>query len=116
MELHQRLKKHMEQSGMSARSLAARLGDVSRITTANWATGDAVPDANQMARLAEVFGVSVGEMYGEEPGVVLSDDEWRLVDLMRTLNFSYQDVLSWVRQHFASRSEASDRTRRSNGV
>ncbi len=102
----ERLRKYLDQTGMSARELAAVLGDVSRGTTSRWVNGEAVPDANQMSRLAEVFGVTVGEMYGEAPGENLSEDERKAVELMRTLGLTYKAVLNAIRDRISAEGSA----------
>ena len=78
--LPERIKRLRENKGISQKQLAEMVF-ASRSTVANWETGRRIPDLMMLRRLAETFGVEVGELIaesGEEhpvPEVIVVDDE-----------------------------------------
>ena len=62
--LQENLKTLRTQKGLSQEELADRL-NVVRQTVSKWEKGLSVPDSEMLIRIAEVFGVSVGELLGE---------------------------------------------------
>ena len=62
--LHENIKRLRQANGLSQEELAARL-HVVRQTISKWEKGLSVPDADLLIRLAEVFGVPVGDLLGE---------------------------------------------------
>lgn len=52
---------YIRQSGLTQAEIAKRAG-ISKSTLSGYASGKSYPRPEQMARLAEVFGVSVGEL------------------------------------------------------
>ena len=63
--LSENLKVLRKQKGFSQEELAVRV-NVARQTVSKWEKGLSVPDADTVIKLAEVFGVSVSELLGEE--------------------------------------------------
>ncbi len=63
--LAENLKVLRKQKGFSQEELAVRV-NVVRQTVSKWEKGLSVPDADTVIKLAEVFGVSVSELLGEE--------------------------------------------------
>lgn len=63
--LSENLKVFRKQKGFSQEELAVRV-NVVRQTVSKWEKGLSVPDADTVIKLAEVFGVSVSELLGEE--------------------------------------------------
>lgn len=63
--LSENLKVLRKQKGFSQEELAVRV-NVVRQTVSKWEKGLSVPDADTVIKLAEVFGVSVSELLGEE--------------------------------------------------
>ena len=63
--LAENLKVLRKQKGFSQEELAVRV-NVVRQTVSKWEKGLSVPDADVLVKLAEVFGVSVSELLGEE--------------------------------------------------
>ncbi|MBO5230245.1 MAG: helix-turn-helix domain-containing protein [Clostridia bacterium] len=59
------IKNLRKEKGMSQEELAARL-NVVRQTVSKWEQNLSVPDSDMLVKLAEVFGVSVGTLLGEE--------------------------------------------------
>jgi len=66
--LSENLKVLRKQKGFSQEELAVRV-NVVRQTISKWEKGLSVPDADTVMKLAEVFGVSVNELLGEEIAV-----------------------------------------------
>jgi len=63
--LAENLKVLRKQKGFSQEELAVRI-NVVRQTVSKWEKGLSVPDADALVKLAEVLGVSTGELLGEE--------------------------------------------------
>ncbi len=63
----ERLKFYRTRRGLSQETVAARL-NVTRQAVSKWETGGAEPDRETLARLAELYGVSVSTLAGEAPG------------------------------------------------
>lgn len=63
--LAENIKTLRKQKGFSQEEVAARL-NVVRQTVSKWEKGLSIPDTETTMRLAELFGVSVSELIGEE--------------------------------------------------
>ncbi len=61
--LNDNIKRLRQARGISQEELALRLGVV-RQTVSKWEKGISVPDAEMLMKLADYFGVSVGELLG----------------------------------------------------
>lgn len=57
---------------ITQRELAEKLGTTDK-TVSRWESGVQIPDAEMVPALARVFGVSIGELYGEEKTTVKAD-------------------------------------------
>lgn len=82
--LKQALKDARSRSGATQREVA----DATNIaigTLRRWEQGVNEPDAESLVRLADLYGVTVGQLLGvpEDPAADLSPDEQRLLDLYR---------------------------------
>lgn len=62
------IKNLRKEKGMSQEELAVKL-NVVRQTVSKWEQNLSVPDSDMLVKLAEVFGVSVGTLLGEETAV-----------------------------------------------
>lgn len=62
------LKKLRKEKGLTQAQLAERL-NLSQATVASWEVGKRRPDIEFMPTLAEFYGVSVDELYGQEPTI-----------------------------------------------
>lgn len=63
--LNENIRRLRKSRGWTQRELAERL-DISDKTVSRWESGIQLPDAQIIPELAEMFGVSIGELYGEE--------------------------------------------------
>ena len=59
------IKKHREAAGMSQQELADKVG-VKRSAVAMWETGKAMPRADKLAEMAQLFGCSIEELMKRE--------------------------------------------------
>jgi transcriptional regulator with XRE-family HTH domain len=85
--------KHLRlQQQMSQQQLAAKL-QVAQNTVCNWENGKRSPDAEALVRLAQLFGVSVEYLLGQDEAAVLTDKEAQLLEAFRRLNARQQDRL-----------------------
>lgn len=60
-----KIKQLREENGMTQKELADRVGNVQR-NVSNWEIGASEPDCETIVRLAEVFGVTLDELFGRE--------------------------------------------------
>lgn len=63
--LNENIRRFRKQRGMTQRELAEKLR-ISDKTVSRWESGVQIPDAEIVPDLARIFGVSIGELYGEE--------------------------------------------------
>jgi transcriptional regulator with XRE-family HTH domain len=63
--LQRRIRELREERGWSQDHVARALCLRSKTTVSKWENGVASPQAATIARLAELFGVSMSELYGE---------------------------------------------------
>lgn len=60
-----RIKELREQAGVPQRYLAQHL-DVSRMSISRWERGEAIPAADNLPKLAQLFGVTIEELFAKE--------------------------------------------------
>lgn len=58
-----RIKELREEFGLTQKELADKIGNVQR-NVSNWENGASEPDLETLLRLADVFGVSLDELFG----------------------------------------------------
>lgn len=84
-----RIKELREEYGMTQKELAQKISNVQR-NISNWENGASEPDCETILRLAELFNVSVDELFGRsiEPAPVQFDTEtdFALLRLLRRLS------------------------------
>ncbi|MBV7389196.1 helix-turn-helix domain-containing protein [Enterococcus alishanensis] len=61
MELHEKLKQHRKNIGLTQEAIAEKL-KVSRQTISNWETGKSLPDIYSLVTLSEVYDLSLDEL------------------------------------------------------
>jgi len=76
------IKSLRKQKGFSQEEVATRL-NVVRQTVSKYEKGLSIPDAETTSRLAELFGVSVGELMGEE---IKGDSSMDVAEQLSRLN------------------------------
>ena len=88
-----RIKELREELGLTQKELAAKIGNVQR-NISNWENGSSEPDCETLVRLADVFGVTMDELFGrnEEPerGALQSEPYYKLI---KRLNDRQSDAL-----------------------
>ena len=88
-----RIKELREEFGLTQKELAAKIGNVQR-NISNWGNGSSEPDCETLVRLADVFGVTMDELFGrnEEPerGALQSEPYYKLI---KRLNDRQSDAL-----------------------
>ncbi len=88
-----RIKELREEFGLTQKELAAKIGNVQR-NISNWENGSSEPDCETLVRLADVFGVTMDELFGrnEEPerGALQSEPYYKLI---KRLNDRQSDAL-----------------------
>ena len=81
--LSENLKVLRKQKGFSQEELAVRV-NVVRQTVSKWEKGLSAPDADAVIKLAEVFGVSVNELLGEE--IKIEENRLEVAEQLSRLN------------------------------
>lgn len=83
--LKQALKDARSRSGATQREVADATS-IALGTLRRWEQGVNEPDAESLVRLADLYGVTVGQLLGvpEDPATPLSPDEQLLLDLYRS--------------------------------
>ncbi len=88
-----RIKELREEFGLTQKELAAKIGNVQR-NISNWENGSSEPDCETLVRLADVFGVTMDELFGrnEAPdrGALQSEPYYKLI---KRLNDRQSDAL-----------------------
>ena len=67
------LRKYREAAGLTMREAAHKLC-ISSPAYCNWENGKAMPTADKLPAIAELFGVSIDELYGRGAGRMPSHD------------------------------------------
>lgn len=61
-----KLRERREAAGLS-KAEVARAMQVDNAAVLRWETGEAMPRAEKLPRLADLFGCSIDDLYGREP-------------------------------------------------
>ncbi len=61
-----KIKELREENGLTQKKLAELLGNAQR-NVSNWESGASEPDCETIVKLADVFGVTIDELFGREP-------------------------------------------------
>lgn len=59
--------------GLTQDALGKKLG-VGRTAVAMWENGEAIPRADKLPRLAQIFGCNIDELFGESTGTKKGND------------------------------------------
>ncbi len=85
-----------EEKALTQKELAALIGNVQR-NISNWENGSNEPDCESIVKLADVFGVSLDELFGRETASIpsgLDEERKRLIRTVLALNKEQQDALA----------------------
>lgn len=84
--LSKNIKDVIDLSGVSRKIIAEKLG-VSQVSISNWINGKNSPDLETLITFCEMFGVSLDEIYGDQPITLHQDDEKeKLLEYYEQLN------------------------------
>lgn len=113
MTLTEKLNSLRVESGLSQSTLAEQMG-VTRQTVSRWETGEAVPTMDNLRRLGELYGVSVGYLLNdseprstavavaEKPEEKAADSRWRkpaFIGVAIGLAIAAVILLFWMTYH-----------------
>lgn len=89
-----RIKEYRESEGLTQSQLADRLTTTQR-NVSNWENGVSEPDYETLARLADLFGISLDELFGRElsPAGQLGAEEKRFLRMYRQLTDTQRRLL-----------------------
>lgn len=112
MGIAENIKRERINAGMTQEQLAERL-DVARSTITQWETGWTQPRMGAVARLAEVFGMSVSEMVADDPtrrdgDITLSSEERELISLFRSMDKRARNDLLAIASSLSPSSAGQD--------
>lgn len=85
-----------EEKGLTQKELAALIGNVQR-NISNWENGSHEPDCESIVKLADVFGVSLDELFGRDTAAVpsgLDEERERLIRTVLALRREQQEALA----------------------
>jgi len=80
-----------KEENMTQMELADRMG-ISFQAVSNWERGNSMPDISKLPELAEIFGVTVGELLGEKSALVEAAINDNIEECMMSQNTSAEDV------------------------
>ena len=89
-----RIKELREEFQLTQKELADKIGNVQR-NVSNWENGTSEPDCETLVRLADVFGITLDELFGrnENPTTDALKTEFPFYRLIRHLTDKQTDAL-----------------------
>ena len=89
-----KIKELREEKNLTQKELASLIGNVQR-NISNWENGLNEPDCESIVKLANVFGVTLDELFGRDIpySAGLDEDRERLIHAVLTLRKEQQDAL-----------------------
>ncbi len=94
-----KIKEFREELRLTQKELAEKLNNVQR-NVSNWESGASEPDCETIMKLAEIFGVSIDELFGKETYTHSSGIENNILSLCRNLNESQKYALMQLLKEF----------------
>lgn len=94
-----------EEKALTQKELAALIGNVQR-NISNWENGSNEPDCESIVKLADVFGVSLDELFGRDTASIpagLDEERERLIRAVLALRKDQQDALALLLKPILSR-------------
>ena len=64
-----RIKEFREEMQFTQKELAEKIGNVQR-NVSNWESGTSEPDCETIVKLAEIFDVTIDELFGRDPSAI----------------------------------------------
>ncbi len=89
-----KIKELREEFQITQKELADKIGNVQR-NVSNWENGTSEPDCETLLRLADIFGVTLDELFGRNESEILKLDnaEYPFYKLIRRLNDEQTEAL-----------------------
>ncbi len=94
-----------EEKALTQKELAVLIGNVQR-NISNWENGSNEPDCESIVKLADVFGVSLDELFGRDTALIpagLDEERERLIRAVLALRKDQQDALALLLKPILSR-------------
>jgi len=76
-----KIKELREEYGLTQRELAEKINNVQR-NVSNWEKGASEPDCDTILQIAELFGVSLDELFGRQENYVPQTEEYRSLSIL----------------------------------
>lgn len=98
LKLNETISFYRKKQELTQEQLANALG-VTNQSVSKWESGQCCPDISLLPQLAELFGISIDELFGKEPpktadcGVLPPDIDWEDDDVIRVVVARGQHVL-----------------------
>lgn len=104
--LGEKLLKLRKKFGYSQQELADKLS-VTRQTISNWECGQGAPTIDKAMELAEIFGISLDDLVGDQVHVVVGEKKPGASRLLKqlegkTVKISCVDMKSWLEAEFSA--------------
>ena len=80
--MSENLKRLRKEKGLTQVELAEKL-NLSQSTIASWENGKRRPDLDSLPVIADFFGVTVGEIYGQDEAPTAEDEAWAIRERLR---------------------------------
>lgn len=88
-----KIKELREENGFTQRQLAVRLGNAQR-NVSNWEIGTSEPDCETILKLADIFKVSIDELFGRETsGLVYTHGSGAIPEALYSLTESQMQAV-----------------------
>lgn len=98
MFMQLKIRELREENGLTQKKLAEMLGNAQR-NVSNWENGTSEPDCETIVKLADIFGVTIDELFGREwSDTAITQKHGALPEIFFTLSDSQlQAVVSLVK-------------------
>ena len=94
-----KIKELREELHLTQKELAEKINNVQR-NVSNWENGASEPDIETIVKLADLFGVSIDELFGRETHTHSSSIEQSILSLCKSLNESQKYALMQLLREF----------------
>lgn len=98
-----KIREFREEAGLTQKQLAEKLSNMQR-NVSNWEKGVSEPDLQTVAALADLFDVSLDELFGRERiAAPIESEDARLLQIVRRLTPSQKAALYELLRSFSVR-------------